>query len=63
MDLLVTLCEIRFLIQVFFQGFFRTVKRPQKLNLELSFETHSSHQKIQCSKNEVVLVKFVTCEN
>ena len=38
----------------FFQGFFRTVKRPQKLNLELSFETQSSHQKIQCSKNEVV---------
>jgi hypothetical protein len=41
-------------VQGFFQGFFRTVKRPQKLNLELSFETQSSHQKIQCSKNEVV---------
>jgi hypothetical protein len=27
----------------FFQGFFRAVKRPQKLNLELSFETQSSH--------------------
>ena len=40
--------------QRFFQGFFRTVKRPQKLNLELSFETQSSHRKIQCSKKEVV---------
>jgi hypothetical protein len=30
--------------QGFFQGFFRVVKRPQKLNLELSFETQSSHQ-------------------
>jgi hypothetical protein len=28
----------------FFSGFFRAVKRPQKLNLELSFETQSSHQ-------------------
>jgi hypothetical protein len=26
------------------------VKRPQKLNLELSFEAQSSHQKILCSK-------------
>jgi hypothetical protein len=32
------------------QGFFRAVKWPQKLNLELSFETQSSHQKILCSK-------------
>ena len=28
----------------FFQGFLRAVKRPQKLNIELSFETQSSHQ-------------------
>ena len=40
--------------QGFFQGFYRTIKWPQKLNLQLSFETQSSHQKIQCSKNEVV---------
>ena len=40
--------------QGFFQGFYRTIKWPQKLNLQLSFETQSSHQKIQCSKNKVV---------
>jgi hypothetical protein len=40
----------RLMAQGFFQGFFRAVKRPQKLNLELSFETQSSHQKILCSK-------------
>jgi hypothetical protein len=28
--------------QGFFQGFFRAVKQPQKLNLELSFETQSN---------------------
>jgi hypothetical protein len=28
----------------FFRDFLRAVKRPQKLNLELSFETQSSHQ-------------------
>ena len=33
-------------LQGFFQGFFRA----QKLNLEFSFETKSSHQKILCSK-------------
>jgi hypothetical protein len=34
----------------FFQGFFRAVKRPQKLNLELSFETQSSHQSFSAVK-------------
>jgi hypothetical protein len=33
-------------IQGFFQGFFR----PQKLNLELSFETQSSHQNFSAVK-------------
>jgi hypothetical protein len=37
-------------MQGFFQEFFRAVKRPQKLNLELRFETQSSHQKLLCSK-------------
>ena len=36
-------------IQGFFQGNFKTVKRPQKLNLTLSFETQSSHQNVQRS--------------
>jgi hypothetical protein len=36
--------------QGFFQGFFRAVKRPQKLNLELSFETLSSHQSFSAVK-------------
>ena len=30
--------------------FFRAVKRPQKLNLELSFETQSSHQSFSAVK-------------
>ena len=34
----------------FFQGFFRAVKRPQKLNIELSFETQSSHQSFSAVK-------------
>ena len=33
-----------------FQGFFRAVKRPQKLNIELSFETQSSHQSFSAVK-------------
>ena len=41
--------------QRFFQGFFRAVKRPKKLNFELSFEAQSSHLKFQCSKNENVI--------
>ena len=36
--------------QGFFQGFFRAVKLPQKLNLELSFETQSSHQSFSAVK-------------
>jgi hypothetical protein len=36
--------------QGFFQGFFRAVNRPQKLNLELSFETQSSHQSFSAVK-------------
>ena len=36
--------------QDFFQEFFRAVKRPQKLNLELSFETQSSHQSFSAVK-------------
>jgi hypothetical protein len=36
--------------QGFFQGFFSTVKRPQKLNLELSFETQSSYQRFSAVK-------------
>jgi hypothetical protein len=36
--------------QGFFQGFFKTVKRPQKLNLELSFETQSSRQSFSAVK-------------
>ena len=32
------------------QEFFRAVKRPQKLNLELSFETQSSHQSFSAVK-------------
>jgi hypothetical protein len=40
------------LLPWFFSCFFTAVKRPPKLNHELSFETHSSHQKFQCSKNE-----------
>jgi hypothetical protein len=37
--------------QGFFQGFFRAVKWPQKLNLELSFETQSnSHQSFSALK-------------
>jgi hypothetical protein len=43
--------RVRFFIhQVFFEGFFRAVKRPQKLNLELSFETQSSHQSFSAVK-------------
>ena len=34
----------------FSQGFFRAVKRPPKLNLELSFETQSSHQSFSAVK-------------
>ena len=34
----------------FFPGFFRAVKRPQKLNIELSFETQSSHQSFSAVK-------------
>jgi hypothetical protein len=37
-------------VQGFFQGFFMAVKRPQKLNLELSFETQSSHQSFSAVK-------------
>jgi hypothetical protein len=37
-------------LQGCFQGFFRAVKRPQKLNLELSFETQSSHQSFSAVK-------------
>jgi hypothetical protein len=33
-----------------FSGIFRAVKRPQKLNLELSFETQSSHQSFSAVK-------------
>ena len=36
--------------QGFFQGFFRAVKRPQKLNLELSFGTQSSYQSFSAVK-------------
>ena len=36
--------------QGFFQGMFRAVKRPQKLNLELSFETQSFHQSFSAVK-------------
>ena len=36
-------------LQGFFQGNFKTVKRPQKLILTLSFETQSSHQNVQRS--------------
>ena len=35
--------------QGFFQGNFKTVQRPQKFNLTLSFETQSSHQNVQRS--------------
>ena len=42
-------------LQGFFQGFFRApilniILRPQKLNLELSFETQSSHQSFSAVK-------------
>jgi hypothetical protein len=40
----------KFNIPGFFSGFFRAVKRPQKLNLELSFETQSSHQSFSAVK-------------
>jgi hypothetical protein len=36
--------------QAFFQGFFWAVERPQKLNLELIFETQSSHQSFSAVK-------------
>jgi hypothetical protein len=36
--------------QGFFQGLYRAVKLPQKLNLELSFETQSSHQSFSAVK-------------
>jgi hypothetical protein len=35
-------------------GFFKTVKKPQKLNLEWSFETRSLLQNTQCIKNKVI---------
>ena len=38
----------------FFQGDFKTMKRPQKFNLTLSFKTQSSHQNVKYSQNEVV---------
>ena len=46
------ICQVHVCIcnQAFFQGFFRAVKRPQKLNLELSFETQSSHQSFSAVK-------------
>ena len=37
----------------------RTVKRPQKLNLKLSFETQCFHHNVFVNHNEVVSVKFV----
>ena len=40
--------------QGFFQGFFRAVKRPQKLNLELSFETQSSYQSFSAVKMKLL---------
>ena len=42
--------SVKILQTGFFQGFFRAVKRPQKLNLELSFETQSSHQSFSAVK-------------
>ena len=47
---IINLTHIQPLNSGFFQGFFRTVKRPQKLNLELSFETQSSHQSFSAVK-------------
>jgi hypothetical protein len=49
--------------QGFFQGFFRAVKRTQKLNLELSFETQSSHQSFSAVKIKLFELNFVTCGN
>ena len=40
--------------QGFFQGFFRAVKRPQKLNLELSFGTQSSYQSFSAVKMKLL---------
>jgi hypothetical protein len=42
--------KVRAYSHAFFQGFFRAVKRSQKLNLELSFETQSSHQSFSAVK-------------
>ena len=50
LKMLFALHLVEFETQGFFRGFFRTVKRPQKFNLELSFETQSSYQRFSAVK-------------